>query len=464
MIARQPGPGAIIEATIEGADGIPPLYSIVVNALLRVIQPEALAVRLPATIGFAIMVVCVLAFCRRRLPAIYAFCAVLLACNGSLYYASEGRPYGIVLGCIAGALVAWQAAVDGRRRTLSLILLATCVAVMTAMHYFSVFFIGSLLVAEAVRWAKSRVLDLRLLAAVILPVPLVLAAHIRILETGRRFQAHYHSPATWEHIPAFYIAFFLPMAAIGFLALAAVSVFKPSHPTSTTRGGGFIAAEWAAMITLLLIPAIAVVVSKYTVNAFIARYVSWAVIGFAMLVAGLLHIVARGQVMAAVAMAAVLIPLTAAREVRYLRYSKPALRDADKIRVKLETLPDDAIPIVVPHHHAFIELSYYAAPRMRSRLIYPLSRDLQMHYRQVDSASLLMAGLKNRTKLPIVSYEEVLAQFPRFLLATIPEDYLAWHLVRSGYRVVPMDSVNPPVLYMVERPSGTTAVSIPDVR
>jgi hypothetical protein len=461
--ARQPGPRAIIEATTEGTDGIPPLYSIMVNALLQVVQPEALAVRLPATIGFAIMIVCVLAFCRRRLPAIYAFCAVLLACNASLYYASEGRPYGIVLGCVAGALVAWQAAVDGRRRTLSLTILATCVGLMTAMHYFSVFFIGSLLVAEIVRWGRSRVLDFRLLAAVTLPVLLVLAAHGRIIEGSRRFQAHFHSPVSWDQIPEFYIEFFLPMAALGFLALAAVSVFTPSPPTSPTRGGGFIAAEWAAMITLLLIPAIVIVMSKYTINMFLPRYLAWGVIGFAILIAGLLHIASRGQVMAAVALAAVLITIIAAREIRYL-HSKPVLREAEKLRVKLETLPEDAIPIVVPNNRAFIELSYYAAPRISRRLIYPLNRDLQMRYRHVDSASLLMSSLKNRTKLPIMSYDEMLTKFPRFLLATLPEDYLPWHLVRSGYRVVPMGSVDPPVLYIVEPPSERTETGNSDVR
>ena len=87
-----------------------------------------------------------------------------------------------------------------------------------------------------------------------------------------------------------------------------------------------------------------------------------------------------------------------------------------------------------------------------------------MRYRHVDSASLLMSSLKNRTKLPIMSYDEMLTKFPRFLLATLPEDYLPWHLVRSGYRVVPMDSVDPPVLYIVEPPSERTETGNSDVR
>ena len=121
-----------------------------VKTIMPVIGNEAAAVRLPSSLGYCGMILCLLAFCRQRLSAVYAWNAALLACNACLEYSTEGRGYGVVLGCAACALLCWQAAVDGRRRMLAVPLLALCVALMTAMHYYSIFFLVPLCLAELV--------------------------------------------------------------------------------------------------------------------------------------------------------------------------------------------------------------------------------------------------------------------------------------------------------------------------
>ena len=123
----------------------------IVAQTLPVVKPEALALRLPATLGYCAMVLCLMAFCRRRLPAVYAFVAALFACDALLFNSTEGRGYGIVLGCAAGALLCWQMAAEGRRRALTVTLLAFCLALMTALHYYAIFFPVPLAVAEIVR-------------------------------------------------------------------------------------------------------------------------------------------------------------------------------------------------------------------------------------------------------------------------------------------------------------------------
>ena len=116
-------------------DASPPLYPIIVHWLLPIVGNEALALRLPATVGYCAMLLCLWAFCRRRLPAAFAFAASLLTFERGLYFATEGRPYGLVLGCAAGALLCWQMAAEGRRRGLTIALLAICLALMVALHY-----------------------------------------------------------------------------------------------------------------------------------------------------------------------------------------------------------------------------------------------------------------------------------------------------------------------------------------
>jgi hypothetical protein len=202
-MSQQASPGEIVKATLEGCDGAPPLYAMIVRAILPWVRHEALAVRLPATLGFGGMVLCLLAFCRRRLPAVYSFISVLLACTTCLSYSTEGRGYGVVLGCTAGALLCWQAAADGRRRILAIPLLAFCLALMTAMHYYSMFFLVPLFLAETARWRTCGKLDFAIIAAMV-PVLLVIGLHYPLIAASKQFQGHFWSPAVLGRIPELY--------------------------------------------------------------------------------------------------------------------------------------------------------------------------------------------------------------------------------------------------------------------
>jgi hypothetical protein len=131
---------------------------------------------------------------------------------------------------------------------------------------------------------------------------------------------------------------------------------------------------------------------------------------------------------------------------------RPVLRSGEEVRKALEALPDGAEPIVIPDIHVFMELSYYAERRIRERIVYPISRDLELHYSGTDTSSLLLSALSHRTTLHILDYDAVLAAHPRFVLAALPANYLRSHLVGAGWRAVPIGSSTAPVLYEVEAP------------
>ena len=150
-IAKLASPQEIINHN----DLSPPLYLIIAHFLLPIVQNDALAIRLPATLGYCAMILCLMAFCRRRLPAAFAFAASLLAFESTLYYATDGRAYGLVLGCAAGALLCWQMAAEGRRRGWAIAALAVCLTLMVALHYYAIFFLVPLFLAEVVRWRIS---------------------------------------------------------------------------------------------------------------------------------------------------------------------------------------------------------------------------------------------------------------------------------------------------------------------
>ncbi|MCY2987923.1 MAG: hypothetical protein NTY19_08690 [Planctomycetota bacterium] len=452
-VSQQASPGEIVKATLEGCDGAPPLYPMLVRAILPWVRHEALALRLPATLGYCAMVLCLLAFCRRRLPAVYALIAALLACNACLVYATNGRPYGVVLGCAAGALLGWQTAADGRRRILAIPLLAFCLALMTAMHYYSLFFLVPLFQAEVMRWRTSGKLDFAVLAAMA-PALVVLGLHYPLMAANKPFLEHYWSPVTWDSIPALYASYLVKMCLLPLGVLVVFSkLFSEVPHGQRARQTGLTAPEWVAVGTFLLMPLGLIVLSQYTTHVFVERYTLWALTGIAVLVAALLYAAARGISAVGVGTLSLLLFLFALSEANVL-CRQPVLLNGEAVLQELSSLTDSSAPIVVAHYAVFLELSYYAAPRLRERLIYPVSRDLYLRYVGVDTPPLIMSALSHRTQLSIIGYDAVLAAHPRFILAAIPGDFLPRHLVTAGYQVLPISLSRSAMLYQVEAPGG----------
>ena len=447
--SRQATPAEIYKATIDGCDSML-LYDMTVHAILPVVRIDELAVRLPATLGFCCMIVFLLAFCRRRLPTDYAMAAALLACNAQLMYSTEGRGYGVVLGCAAGALLCWQYAMEGRHRILAIPMLAFCAALMTAMHYYSIFFWIPLLLAEMARWRSSRKLDWAILAAMT-PVLFVLALHYQLIMAGAPIQKHFFSPAQWSSIPACYIECFGTMMVCCIFPAAVLAVFSTIPDDRSAKQSSLIPSEWVALGAFSLMPLCVIVLAKYSTHMFVSRYVLWAVPGVAILLVALLCRVARGRAVVGVSLLGLMVAYVAAAEVKHM-LQKPELTKGEATLQSLASLPDGTEPIVVADAHVFLELSYYAESRIQKRLVYPVNPALDLRYYGNDTSPLILQALSHYTKLRIVPYDEVVAAHPRFVLAALPINYMPWYLIESGYRVVPFGSPKIPLLFEVEAP------------
>jgi hypothetical protein len=283
------------------------------------------------------------------------------------------------------------------------------------------------------------------------PALLVLALHYPLIAASQRFQKHFWSPAVWGGIPAFYSAHFVKMLKMCVPALGVLAMISTLSDNRRAKRPSLIPPEWVAAGAFSVMPLCVVVLSIYTTHMFVARYALWAVPGFAVLVAALLCWAARGHAAVGVSLLGLLVAVAAFVEVGALR-ARPVLRMGEVVRQALASLPDGAEPIVVADTHVFMELSYYSERRIRERLIYAISRDLELRYTGSDTGSLVLSALSHRTTLHIVAYDAVLAAHPRFVLAALPQNYLPLHLVKAGCRVVPIGSSTAPVLYEVESP------------
>jgi len=432
-------------------DASPPLYPIIVHWLLPIVGNEALALRLPATLGYCAMMVCLWAFSRRRLPAAFAFAATLLTFERGLYFATEGRAYGLVLGCAAGALLGWQMAAENRRRGLAIALLGVCSALVVALHYYAIFFLGALFFAEVARWRASEKVDVGIVAAMV-PGPLVLGLHYALFVAGQDYGANFWAQASLSAIAPFYERFLLPPVILSGLAFLIVALLAGSSAYSRERPQKltFPSHEWTLIAALVLLPPVVIVVSMYTTHVFSERYILWAVIGFAMLGAAALSAAIRGRPAVGIALIIISTASIARLEIGPL-LEGPVLRTAEGMRQELEKAArDSSEPIVVANAHAFMELSYYLDQPLRERLVFPLSRELDLQYRGFDTDALTLGPLGRRGQISVKAYDEILAENKRFLLAATQYDYLAQHLTKAGYRVTPLGEAT--MLYQVQAP------------
>jgi hypothetical protein len=172
------------------------------------------------------------------------------------------------------------------------------------------------------------------------------------------------------------------------------------------------------------------------------------VIGFSALGAAGLSAAVRGRAAVGVGLIFISIAAMARLEIGPL-FGTPILPTAEGVRQELETLASDGSePIVVGNAHAFMELSYYLRSPLRERLVFPLSRDLDLKYRGFDTDALTLGPLSRRAPIRVEAYEQILADNKSFLLAAFEHDYLPRHLTSAGYRVTPIP--NATTLYQVQ--------------
>src|SRR5262249_60251927 len=103
----------------RGAAHLPPSSHSLPRLCMKLFGVNPWALRLPEILGVGVMSLCVFVVVSRRSSAAYGLIAMLLPLvTHVFYYATEARPYGLVLGCAALSLLCWQSVASGHRRVL----------------------------------------------------------------------------------------------------------------------------------------------------------------------------------------------------------------------------------------------------------------------------------------------------------------------------------------------------------
>jgi hypothetical protein len=356
----------------RGLELNPPLSFVLAAGSESIFGRNEFGIRFPSVIAFWIMSLCLYAFLRRRLPHPFAIVGMLLpALTAAGRYAYEARPYALVLACAGVALVAWQAAAEGRGRRTALVAIAVSLAAALCSQPLAITLALPFLVGEATRSIERKRLDL--------PVWCAFAAATPALWVLWKLKAAAGAAVSAQNVvhPLYNVAlsYFLilmpaiiPVGAAIFLLL--MSRAQPAAAAKTDRGmPGY---ELAALIGFAAIPFVAVPVSKLG-GLYWPRYSLNAAIGLAGCLALILFRMAASRPRAGMAVAALFTMFFVGEQLlpESLRLNAGIEGSHSAALQKvLEGELGDNQPVVIGRSLTFLELEHYASPALAGRLYY----------------------------------------------------------------------------------------------
>jgi hypothetical protein len=444
----------------------PLLYHALSHGAMQVIGVGAFAQRLPALAGFLLMQVCLFFFVRRMAgERAGAVAASFPALTATLYYAVEGRPYGLLLGLYALALLCWQAAAReaGSReqgtgnsgRAWALVGLALAIAATINAHYFGILLLGAVFVAEGFRTFERRRVDWGVWAAILVGMTGFLATRPFLKAAGEFRKNYYNGGSVGLHdITRAYRSIFvdytkmpMPVQHAWMVALVVFAAGLVWGCWRVWRGRGLRipAAEWVLLLALAALPFGGYLLARFVTHSIEVRYVLGAVVAIsAMLAVAMAARLERDGVFTAV-MVVMGLGIVGTGAVRiHAEQRKTAERLASLVlpsdlKNALDANADGRL--YVQDMGAFEEDRYYepdADVQARMTLVY--SRAEELRWNRHDTMALTAMHMQHFTGLPVVSYEELRARGGEhiFVLYHSGWDWTDQAFAADGARVRPV--------------------------
>ena len=365
---------SVLAMLARGGDMSPPLLYWVAKAAGGLLGVSELLFRyLSAMFGCGLLWV-VYVLVRGWAGRLAGCIAVLGLCHtAALTYFVEGRPYAMFSLLAAVAALGWDRS-TGERRIVAIAGMGIAASLAVATHYYAVFVLVPLSLAQCARdWPRRR-LDWLVWTALLLPV-MTLAVHLPLIKvTSKYYGDHHWQAALAEPLPEIYRALFGGLGAPVVLGLAAYWIWKGEG-----AGKPAVRLPFPVLVLIagfLVLPAVGSVAASMTGSAVVMRYVLPATIGMAAAVA--VGVYWRPLAPAAGFLLLVLCVASLGRQIRmeWLHNQKPAV-SFDWLRVNKAAFTG---PVVVGDGHLFLLLYHYRERAQLPVVIYPASAEMELRY------------------------------------------------------------------------------------
>lgn len=423
LIAQQKHLSLLWQAVVHGADGQPLAFYLLERAVAVFIHNEILAYRGVSILGFAVTLVCLFVAVRtRKGPAIALVCATIpLATILFEMLAVEARPYGLLVACIAFAIVCYQR-VPAR---LWVILLALGLVLAEFFHYFAVFAFAPFFLAEATYYGLTRELRRGVWIALLsgfVPLALFWPA----LSAMQKYMGpHFWARPTLELALGSYSWFFLTpesdpglyLAAIAGVAVLFTMLAALRKTSRGERPAGAPIHELALVFGLLSLPLVGFAVAALAHGAMTAKYMAPSILGFALALGFTLPTPRRRGFLLPAAIAALLLFMIVPQERQFWSaYTGRFVSPAGFVEEVVTAGGHADLPVVVSDAHDFLQLQQYCDPVWRKRFVSVLDPTQAVVYAGNDTADQQLAILRRYTTLPIYDFQPFLAEHPAFLV------------------------------------------------
>lgn len=440
-VGLQPGAAALWDLLGRGPDASAPLHPMIILGLYGLLPRTELVTRLPAIAGVWVMMLCMFAYVARGCGTRAAWVALLFPTSTlALVYAAEGRPYGLLLGVSALALVCWQAigrASTPAGRGLARLGLAASLAASVASHYFAVLVFIPIGLGELARGRERRRVDRGTWAATLLglsPLPacLPLIRHARSFSTEDFWAAGASLSDVSEYYRELLGPSFLPvLIALGLSPVAARWVRLGRRPAGPTPGEGPPPGEIAAAMGFAALPVFGIGLVQLGTEhaAFTVRYALPAVIGAGILAS--YAVSAIGTPAGLDRILALLLAASFAGRATADMADGPRIRGLEYLAGRLAAAGE---PVVYCDFRRYSQLTFYGADPFRCRVVSLLGYHPEAA--SGDRIERLFRPLYPPDRSPwMEEYEDFIAARRRFLVHPDQSDALLGRLLDDGAAV-----------------------------
>ena len=411
---------------MQGNDLHTPLASLLVRGSTALFGNNDLAVRLPVIACYWLMCVCIYAFVSHRCSRIFAAAAMVFPVVASTYYyATEARPYGIVLGFSAASLLCWQRATsaDPHRRAWRVLALWFCCAMTVFAHFLGFLVVGALVCAEALRAFKRKRIDVAVAIALLLgfaPLFVFLPAALR----AKRIYAgsFWARPSPMDIVNTyrdlFNLALFPLAGALILWGIACLYIRRQRQSADAP-----LPVHEVFAVSLIAFVPVWSMPMFFVMGSFVSRYVLYTIIGLTVALTILAYRASRADRVLGAALLLVFVGWYLLKAPSSIR-SNIAQRGGNLFgeahpfedttwmpRIERSDLPILATPAVF-----FLQLQHYAAPEVRKRILYAYDKNESLRYTGTSTGELNLQILSRVTPVQAIPYDSFITRNNHFLV------------------------------------------------
>ncbi|HEU4635047.1 MAG TPA: glycosyltransferase family 39 protein [Edaphobacter sp.] len=469
-LSRPTNMAQMLDGLKTGADQHPPLFYYLIHQVTAIFGLSHVTLRLLPMAGYGLMCVCLFHLLRNRTSVLWAFLGMLMPLTSSaIYYATEARGYGSMLGFCALALLAWQRITSSHhRRWLWMGILFGASALAVSSHYYAVLFFFALGLGEIARTVQLRRLDVWVwLALGGSAVPLL--AFLSVIRSANSYSAHFWAIPIWGSLLEFYpgilgsLANILILGAVPFLiaALRSESFEQEGRERILRHFSTYEVVAWASIAA---VPVFAMLLAKFVTHGFTERYAMSGIIGAIVVLCHFGFAVAPRPRSFPLLLCCAAMLYFVAHGVRTIRIQSVAVT---RLSEQMHVLGNHAdSPLALSDITVFHQVSFYSPRAMVQNIAFVADPESSVKYLQQDTVDRGLLDLRPWFPLQIVPSQTFLAEHREFLVYAYigAWSWLTYDLVPPYYDTRMLERYNSDVLFSVKRlskPPDATGTPLP---